>query len=150
MKFDWGTRTFVMGIINVTPDSFSGDGLAGQAKAATALAREMVSDGADIIDIGGMSSRPGHHEISVEEETARMMEVLPQIVAAVNVPVSIDTYRYAVAEAAVDSGCTDHQRHLGPEARAAAGRAGRRERRLAGADAQPGRHRLRADLVDRP
>jgi dihydropteroate synthase len=93
-----------MGIINYTPDSFSGDGVGGRPAAAVALARQMARDGADIIDIGGMSSRPGHVEISVEDERARVMEVLPQVVAEVDVPVSVDTYRYEVAEAAVHSG----------------------------------------------
>jgi dihydropteroate synthase len=104
VRFEWGSRTFVMGIINYTPDSFSGDGVGGQPAAAVALARQMAKDGADIIDIGGMSSRPGHVEISVEDERARVMEVLPQVVAEVDVPVSVDTYRYEVAEAAVHSG----------------------------------------------
>jgi dihydropteroate synthase len=104
VRFDWGSRTFVMGVINYTPDSFSGDGLGGQPSAAVALARQMASDGADIIDVGGMSSRPGHQEISVQDEVARVMEVLPEIVGAVDIPVSIDTYRYPVAEAAVHAG----------------------------------------------
>ena len=104
MTFEWGSRTFVMGIINYTPDSFSGDGLGGQPAAAISLAQQMAADGADMVDIGGMSSRPGHQEIPVEEEIARVMEVLPEVVAAAGVPVSIDTYRYAVAEVAVDGG----------------------------------------------
>ena len=104
MKFDWGSRTFLMGIINYTSDSFSGDGLAGDPTTATELAVQMAREGADIVDVGGMSSRPGHGEIAVEDEIARVMDVLPDIVAAVNVPVSIDTYRYAVAEVAVGAG----------------------------------------------
>jgi dihydropteroate synthase len=104
VRFEWGSRTFVMGIINYTPDSFSGDGLEGRRAAAAALAQEMASAGADIIDIGGMSSRPGHQEIPVEDEIARVLQVLPEIVANTGVPVSVDTYRYAVAEAAVHNG----------------------------------------------
>ena len=104
--FDWGSRTYVMGIINVTPDSFSGDGLSDNPDQAVALAKKMADDGADLVDVGGMSSRPGHEEIPPEDELSRVMAVLPRIVDTVGVPVSIDTYRYAVAEAAVQSGAT--------------------------------------------
>jgi dihydropteroate synthase len=104
VNFEWGSRTFVMGIINYTPDSFSGDGVGGRPASAVGLAMQMASKGADIIDIGAMSSRPGHQEIAVDAEVARLMEVLPDIVAAIKVPVSIDTYRYAVAEVAVHNG----------------------------------------------
>jgi dihydropteroate synthase len=104
--FAWGTRTYVMGIVNVTPDSFSGDGVAGDPAAAVQQAVRMEADGADIIDVGGMSTRPGHAEISVDEERSRVLSVLPGIVAAVKVPVSVDTYRHDVAKAAVDAGAT--------------------------------------------
>jgi dihydropteroate synthase len=106
VMFDWGSRTYVMGIINVTPDSFSGDGLLDDADEAVALAARMADDGADMVDVGGMSSRPGHTEISAAEELVRVMAVLPRIAATVNVPVSIDTYRHTVAEAAVQNGAT--------------------------------------------
>src|SRR6202171_6317485 len=101
VKFDWGSRTYVMGVINVTPDSFSGDGLGDDADGAVALAVRMAEDGADLIDVGGMSSRPGHQEIPDQEELRRVMSVLPRIAATVQVPVSVDSYRYQVAEAAV-------------------------------------------------
>ena len=104
--FDWGSRTYIMGVVNVTPDSFSGDGLAGNAEAAVDQARRMEAEGADVIDVGGMSTRPGHFEIPVAEELERVMSVLPAIVAAVTVPVSIDSYRHDVAAAAVDAGAT--------------------------------------------
>ena len=106
MKFDWGTRTFVMGIINVTADSFSADGVLGDPAIAVALGRGMEEAGADIVDVGGMSSRPGHQEISLEEELTRVMNVVPGLRAAVAVPISIDTYRYEVAQAAVAGGAT--------------------------------------------
>jgi dihydropteroate synthase len=106
VNFDWGHRTYVMGVINVTPDSFSGDGLGDDADGAVALAVRMAEDGADLIDVGGMSSRPGHQEIPDQEELRRVMSVLPRVAATAQVPVSVDTYRYSVAEAAVQSGAT--------------------------------------------
>ena len=105
-RFQWGARTYVMGIVNVTPDSFSGDGVAGDADAAVEQAVRMEAEGADIIDVGGMSTRPGHEEISVEEEKSRVMSVLPGILERVEVPVSVDSYRYDVATAAVDAGAS--------------------------------------------
>jgi dihydropteroate synthase len=95
-----------MGIVNVTPDSFSGDGVAGQAEAAVAQAVRMVEEGADVIDVGGQSTRPGHQEISIDEEIGRVMEVLPEIVRQVTVPVSIDAYRHEVCRVAVEAGAT--------------------------------------------
>ena len=103
-RFEWGARTYVMGIVNVTPDSFSGDGIAGDAAIEQAV--QLEAEGADIIDVGGMSTRPGHEEISVEDEKARVMSVLPRIVERVRVPVSVDSYRYDVAATAVDAGAT--------------------------------------------
>ncbi len=105
MEFEWGSRTFVMGIINVTPDSFSGDGVL-DPTTAVAQGYEMESAGADILDVGGMSSRPGHAEISAAEELERVMAVLPRLRNAVGVAISIDTYRYQVAEAAVEAGAS--------------------------------------------
>ncbi|HEX5240686.1 MAG TPA: dihydropteroate synthase, partial [Candidatus Limnocylindrales bacterium] len=121
--FAWGTRTFVMGILNVTPDSFSGDGLArdGLARdghgsaarppdgaivdAAVVLARSMVDDGADLLDIGGESTRPGHAEVGVEEEIARVVPVIEAVRGALpDVPLSIDTTKPRVAAAAIDAG----------------------------------------------
>jgi len=106
--FAWGERTFVMGILNVTPDSFSGDGLLAAvdpAEAALAQARRMVADGADLIDVGGASSRPGHAPIPVGEEIARVVPVVRAIVAELpGTVVSIDTTSPAVAVAAVEAG----------------------------------------------
>lgn len=95
-----------MGIINVTADSFSADGVLGDPAIAVELGRGMEEAGADIVDVGGMSSRPGHQEISLDEELTRVMNVVPGLRAAVAVPISIDTYRYEVAQAAVAGGAT--------------------------------------------
>jgi dihydropteroate synthase len=105
--FPWGERTFIMGILNATPDSFSGDGLwAGAAglEKAVAQARQMVADGADILDIGGESTRPGSVPVSAEEELARVVPVIAAVRTAVSVPISVDTYRASVAAAALDAG----------------------------------------------
>ncbi len=106
--FAWGARTFVMGILNVTPDSFSGDGLlatADPAGAAVARARQMVADGADILDIGGASSRPGHVPVAHEEEASRVVPVVRAVAAAIpGTPLSIDTTSPTVAAAALDAG----------------------------------------------
>jgi dihydropteroate synthase len=121
--FEWSGRTYVMGIVNVTPDSFSGDGLlAGEAAgrdaagsavdaagravdAAVARARRMVDEGADILDIGGESTRPGHAPVTAAEESARVVPVVAAIHAALpDVPLSVDTSKPAVAEAALAAG----------------------------------------------
>ena len=105
-EFHWGARTYVMGIVNVTPDSFSGDGIT-DLQAAVSQARQMEQDGADLIDIGGESTRPetwAGSGLSAEEELARVMPVLERAVASVTVPISIDTYKAAVAERAVAAG----------------------------------------------
>ena len=108
--FRWGIRTFVMGIVNVTPDSFSGDGLvagdtAATVAAAVAQARSMVDDGADILDIGGESTRPGHDAVDEAAELARVTPVVAAVRAALpDVPLSIDTTKAAVAEAAIEAG----------------------------------------------
>jgi dihydropteroate synthase len=116
--FRWGERTYVMGIINVTPDSFSGDGVLarrdGDADAGTAAdptelavdaARRMVNDGADLLDIGGESTRPGHEPVDAEEERRRVVPVVEAVRRALpDVPISIDTTKPAVAEAALDAG----------------------------------------------
>ena len=102
----WGRRTYVMGIINLTPDSFSGDGLADDPHAAVALAQRMEADGADIIDVGAESTRPGSQPISADVESARLLPALSAICEAVSVPVSVDTYKAAVARRAVDAGAS--------------------------------------------
>jgi dihydropteroate synthase len=110
LEFAWGSRTYVMGILNVTPDSFSGDGLlAGTAvdpvETAVATARRMVAEGADLIDIGGESTRPGHVAVDVAEESARVVPVVAAVRAALPAtPISVDTTKSAVAEAALDAG----------------------------------------------
>ncbi len=103
-EFRWGQRTFVMGIINVTPDSFSGDGLALDVGAAVAQAQQMEAAGADILDIGGESTRPGSTPLPADEELRRVLPVVERVVASVKVPVSIDTYKAEVARRAVSAG----------------------------------------------
>jgi dihydropteroate synthase len=112
--FRWGERTFVMGILNVTPDSFSGDGLrahvggaaaADPVEAAVALGRRMAAEGADLLDIGGESTRPGHEVVADEDEIARVVPVVRALRAALpGTPLSIDTTKVAVATAALDAG----------------------------------------------
>ena len=101
-----GSRTLVMGIVNVTPDSFSGDGLAGDPEAAIAQGRRMVEDGADILDVGGESTRPGSEPASLEEELRRVLPVVEGLAADLEVPISIDTYKSAVARAALARGAS--------------------------------------------
>lgn len=107
-RLDFGTRTFVMGIINLTPDSFSGDGLLGDGELITVAleqARRFVAAGADILDIGGESTRPGAQQVTVEEEIARIEPVIRALAAAdLGVLLSVDTYKAAAAEAALKAG----------------------------------------------
>jgi dihydropteroate synthase len=101
--FHWGKRTYIMGIVNVSPDSFSGDGLA-TTEAAVSQARRMVADGADIIDVGGESTRPDSQPVGASEEIRRIVPVIGQLNKDLAVPISVDTYKYEVALAAVDAG----------------------------------------------
>ena len=108
-RFDWGSRTYVMGILNVTPDSFSGDGLRVDARGALdramAQAREFVDAGADILDVGGESTRPGSTPLGAEEELARVLPVIEALAAEFpDLPISIDTFKSEVAAAALDAG----------------------------------------------
>ena len=108
-RFDWGSRTFVMGIVNVTPDSFSGDGLLAAdgdiVAAAVEAGRRMVEAGADLLDVGGESTRPGHTVVDPDEERRRVVPVITALRAAsLGVPISIDTTKPPVAEAALDAG----------------------------------------------
>jgi dihydropteroate synthase len=107
-RFDWGARTWVMGILNVTPDSFSGDGLLTQADvvaAAVSQAVRMAGEGADLLDVGGESTRPGHAPVSMEDERSRVVPVIAAVRAALpEMPLSIDTAKRPVAEAALDAG----------------------------------------------
>ena len=106
--FEWGTRTYVMGILNVTPDSFSGDGILARGEAvevAMEQAREYLAAGADILDVGGESTRPGGSPVGVDEELSRVIPVIRSL--RENFPdalISIDTYKAAVAEQAIGEG----------------------------------------------
>ncbi len=102
-RFVWGSRTFIMGVVNVSLDSFSGDGI-GEAAGAAEQARRFTDGGADIIDVGGQSTRPGFAELSIEEERRRIVPAIEAIVRATSLPVSIDAYRAPVVEAALDAG----------------------------------------------
>ncbi|MFA5147423.1 MAG: dihydropteroate synthase [Candidatus Omnitrophota bacterium] len=99
-------RTYVMGVLNVTPDSFSEKGQFFDAGAATAHALQMARDGADIIDIGGESTRPGAGEVAVEEELDRVIPVIKALAGKLDIPLSIDTRRAEVAEAAIEEGAS--------------------------------------------
>jgi dihydropteroate synthase len=103
-RLAWGERTWVMGIINVTPDSFSGDGLGGDVAAAVALARAFEAAGADIIDVGGESSRPGAEPVTAAQEAARVEPAVAAIRRATTLPIAIDTYHASVAAAALAAG----------------------------------------------
>jgi len=102
-EFRWGERTYVMGIINVSPDSFSGDGLK-DIEAAAVQAFRFEEEGADILDIGGESTRPGSSKIEVEEEINRVVPLIERIAHKISIPISIDTSRYKVARLALDAG----------------------------------------------
>ena len=107
--FRWGARTYVMGILNVTPDSFSGDGLirgADWVQRAIEQGMAQVADGAHILDIGGESTRPGATPIPADEEIRRTVPVIRGLVARTDVPISIDTSKAEVAGAALDAGAS--------------------------------------------
>jgi dihydropteroate synthase len=101
--FYWGQRTYVMGVINVSPDSFSGDGLA-DAEGAVARAERLASEGADIIDIGGESTRPGSTPLSTDEELRRVIPVVEKLAHKISMPLSVDTYKLEVARQALNAG----------------------------------------------
>ncbi len=106
-EFRWGAKTYVMGVVNLSPDSFSGDGIGDDVYAAVAQAQRMVAEGADIIDVGGESTRPGTKPLSiasVDEELRLVVPVIERLAVDVSVPVSIDTYKSAVAARALDAG----------------------------------------------
>ena len=105
-RLAWSKRTYVMGIINATPDSFSGDGLAGDVDVAVAQALRFQEEGADLIDIGAESTRPGHQPVSETEELTRLMPVLEAVAARVSVPISVDTWKSGVAREAVRNGAS--------------------------------------------
>ncbi len=106
-RLDWGSRTYVMGILNITPDSFSGDGLLNVEDAKQAIlaqARAFVQAGVDILDIGGESTRPGAQMVPEAEELERVVPVVKRVAAELDVLISIDTYKAAIAEAALQAG----------------------------------------------
>ena len=109
--FEWGSRTYVMGVINATPDSFSGDGVGSNVEAALAQARLFEQEGADIIDVGGESTRPpsiyaGSEPVTADRELERVLPTIRAITQETDVPVSIDTYKAEVARQAVAAGAS--------------------------------------------
>ena len=107
--FEWGEKTFIMGVLNVTPDSFSGDGVETDVEGAIEQALRFQQWGADIIDIGGESTRPasiyhGSETVSVDQELARVLPVIEALAPALDIPISIDTYKSTVAKQAIESG----------------------------------------------
>src|SRR5712692_1474152 len=109
--FEWGRQTYIMGIINVTPDSFSGDGTlrvgAGDWVArAVAQGQAQVAGGAHLLDVGGESTRPGSQPVPLDEELRRVLPVVAGLAQSVPVPISIDTYKAETARQALDAGAT--------------------------------------------
>lgn len=102
--FEWGKRTYIMGILNVTPDSFSDGGKFNRLDAALAQARQMIDNGVDIIDIGGQSTRPGGADVALDTELQRVIPVIRQIRAISELPISIDTTKAVVAQEAIAAG----------------------------------------------
>lgn len=105
--FEWGKRTYVMGILNVTPDSFSGDGLISlrdSVEAAMIKASKYIEAGVDMLDIGGESTRPGSEPVDADTEMARVLPVIEAVTEKFDIPVSIDTYKAKVADAALNAG----------------------------------------------
>lgn len=103
---DFSKKTYIMGILNITPDSFSDGGLYLDKSIAIKRAYEMVEEGADIIDIGGESTRPGSEPVPLEEEIARTIPLIKEISKNIKVPISIDTYKSEVARRAIDAGAS--------------------------------------------
>ncbi len=103
--FHWGERTYIMGVVNVSPDSFSGDGLA-TSEEAVAKGKRLASEGADIIDIGGESTRPSSSPISIEEELRRVVPVVEELAQDMSLPISVDTYKLEVARQALAAGAS--------------------------------------------
>ncbi len=109
-KFSLGRQTKIMGIINMTPDSFSGDGYWKKSRTvqerALRFAQKLILEGADILDVGGESSRPGSQKISVQEEIKRVIPFVKTLCSKVKIPVSVDTYKPRIAQEALDAGAT--------------------------------------------
>ncbi|NLU08803.1 MAG: dihydropteroate synthase [Clostridiales bacterium] len=104
--FKIGKKTYIMGILNVTPDSFSDGGKFNSIEKAVKHAKKMEAEGADIVDVGGESTRPGHVPVSEEEEIERVIPVISTLVKCVEVPISVDTYKGKVAEKAIKAGAS--------------------------------------------
>ena len=100
-QFVWGSRTYIMGVINISPDSFSGDGLGQDVDAAVEQGRRFEEEGADILDVGGESTRPGFQPVSAAEELERVVPVISRLVRETALPISIDTSKVEVAEKAI-------------------------------------------------
>jgi len=108
-EFRWGERTYIMGVCNLSPDSFSGDGLGGDIEATVAQAKRMVAEGADIIDIGGESTRPGTEPLTAKDTAEELRLVIPaleRLASELPVPLSIDTYHAEVASRALKAGAS--------------------------------------------
>ncbi len=104
IKYDLSSRTHIMGILNVTPDSFSNGGKFQNVDQAVSYAMKMVEDGSDFIDVGGESTRPGSDPVPLDEELRRVIPVIERLSKLTNIPISIDTYKSAVAERSLNSG----------------------------------------------
>ncbi len=105
-RFHWGTRTFVMGVINCTTDSFAGDGVGHDTAAAVRRAVAMAEGGADILDIGAESTRPGFKPVGAEEELARLIPAISAVRRELDIPISVDTTKGVVARAALNAGAS--------------------------------------------
>ena len=105
-EFEIGKRTYIMGILNVTPDSFSDGGRYNNVDMALAHAKQMIDEGVDIIDIGGESTRPDHIAVSEEDEIKRVIPIIKALYKEINIPISIDTYKGKVAEHAIKEGAS--------------------------------------------
>ncbi|MGE8207394.1 dihydropteroate synthase [Heyndrickxia sp. NPDC080065] len=103
-QLDYENKTLIMGILNITPDSFSDGGKFFNIDTAIGRAKQMVEDGADIIDIGGESTRPGHAPVDADEEITRVIPIIKRLSKEVNVPISVDTYKAKTAKEAIDAG----------------------------------------------
>lgn len=101
---DLSKKTLIMGILNITPDSFSDGGKYTQVESAIIHAKEMIEQGADIIDVGGESTRPGSAKVTQEEELARVIPIIKALSKKINVPISVDTYKAEVAKQAIEAG----------------------------------------------
>ena len=102
-EFVWGQRTYLMGVINVSPESFW-NGKYGDEDAALERGRTLVEEGADVLDIGGQSTRPGYDEVPPQEEAERVAPVIERLVSELDIPISVDTYKASVAKAALEAG----------------------------------------------